>query len=118
MTIKVYLQERFERQSLSVFVVNEHEGWRRILQSGDGGGMRWDELPHVDSDIGDEPAQPTFRFPYDIGRPLLEALVRHYNGAEDTRALRRDYDNERKRVDEQAKVIGDIARLLAGGTHG
>jgi hypothetical protein len=110
--IKVYLQERFELHSLNVFVINDEGGWRRILQFGDGNSMRWDELPR-DGELVDEPAQPTFRLPHDIGRPLLEALVRHYNGAEDTRALRRDYDNERRRVDEQAKTIGDIARALA-----
>jgi hypothetical protein len=35
----------------------------------------------------------------DEARALLAALQQHYSGAEDTRALRRDYDAERKRVD-------------------
>jgi hypothetical protein len=35
----------------------------------------------------------------DEARALLTALLRHYDGGEDTRSLRRDYDAERKRVD-------------------
>jgi hypothetical protein len=44
--------------------------------------------------------EPTFLFGDDVGRELLQALVRHYHGSEDSRALRRDYDDERKRVDK------------------
>jgi hypothetical protein len=36
----------------------------------------------------------------DAARALLSALLRHYDGGEDTRTLRRDYDAERKRVDQ------------------
>jgi hypothetical protein len=35
----------------------------------------------------------------DMARALLTALIRHYDGGEDARSLRRDYDAERKRVD-------------------
>ena len=35
----------------------------------------------------------------DMARSLLTALVRYYDGGEDTRSLRKDYDAERKRVD-------------------
>jgi hypothetical protein len=31
---------------------------------------------------------------------VLDALVRYYQGAEDTRTLRQDYDAERARVDK------------------
>jgi hypothetical protein len=43
--------------------------------------------------------------------------VRHYQGAEDTRALRQDYNAERKRVDELTKVLSDVTKTLAVG-HG
>jgi hypothetical protein len=35
----------------------------------------------------------------DLARALLTALLKHFDGGEDTRNLRRDYDAERKRVD-------------------
>lgn len=43
-------------------------------------------------------------------RALLEALTRHYSGTEDTRALRKDYDDERKRVDKLAETLSVIAK--------
>lgn len=42
---------------------------------------------------------PSLNLPDELARALLEALVRHYHGAEDTRHLRRDYEAERARVD-------------------
>jgi hypothetical protein len=39
--------------------------------------------------------------------------VRHYGGAEDTRALRRDYDAERERVDALTAALVDVTRRLA-----
>jgi hypothetical protein len=74
--------------------------------------MTWEAL--------EEPAvevEPSFTLPEDTGRGLLEALVRHYQGAEDTRALRQDYNAERKRVDELTKVLSDVTKTLAVG-HG
>jgi hypothetical protein len=42
---------------------------------------------------------PTITIPDDVARALLDALAAHYGGTGDTRQLRRDYDDERKRVD-------------------
>ncbi len=52
--------------------------------------------------------EPTMVLDDETARPLLDALTRHYCGAEDTRALRRDYEAERKRVDG---LIGDLAAV-------
>jgi hypothetical protein len=41
----------------------------------------------------------------DMARSLLAALLRHYNGADDARMLRKDYDAERARVD---RLIGAL----------
>lgn len=57
--------------------------------------------------------QPTFTLTDGECRALLEALTRHYSGTEDTRALRRDYDDERKRVDRLAEALTGITRDLA-----
>lgn len=57
--------------------------------------------------------KPTFTLTDGEARALLEALTRHYSGTEDTRSLRRDYDGERKRVDDLTGHLAAIARSLA-----
>lgn len=107
--IDVLLGEDYFGYELKVLVVNRQEGARdtalRVLEDGR---PEWKEIdPH-------EAVCPTFLLPYDTGRALLNALTRHYHGADDTRALRRDYDAERARVDKQGELIGDVLRTLAG----
>lgn len=114
MTIRAHITQRFWADVVEVFIVDHQEGQNRVLYM-DGEdtryAVRWEEHEHgvAASDI-----KPSLILPYDSGRALLQALVEHYQGAEDTRALRRDYDAERKRVDEHTKTIADIARILAG----
>lgn len=69
--------------------------------------VSWDELDP------DGTAEPTLRLDDYSARALLDALTRHYQGAEDTRALRRDYDAERKRVDTLAAALSALALKLA-----
>ena len=104
------IRDRYQTDAIFRHVV---DGMRAILHMDDSM-MRWTELGPPDSVVPDGVLAPTFSLPFDSGRALLEALTRHYNGAEDTRALRKDYDAERKRVDEQNRVIADIAQTLAG----
>lgn len=47
----------------------------------------------------DATSPPTITIPDEVARALLDALSAHYGGTGDTRALRRDYDAERARVD-------------------
>ena len=49
--------------------------------------------------------QCILRLSSDAAHAVLEGLTRHYHGAEDTRALRKDYDAERARVDNFLDVI-------------
>jgi hypothetical protein len=77
-----------------------------------GGGpftVAWNEIP-ADGAI----TEPTLTLGSDEARALLDALTRHYQGAEDTRALRRDYDGERKRVDTMIDHLAAVTRMLAG----
>lgn len=46
----------------------------------------------------------------DMARSLLAALLKHYNGADDARMLRKDYDAERARVDKLTDAVMVIAR--------
>lgn len=115
--IEVHLREHLVSDCLDVFVVRKHDGIRAVLHMAADSPFRfeWTDLGPPGLAVPDSVLEPTFVLPFDSGRALLDALARHYSGAEDTRALRRDYDAERSRVDEQAKVIADIAKALAGG---
>jgi hypothetical protein len=59
------------------------------------------------------PVQPTLVLQDDMARALLDALMHHYQGAEDTRAVRRDYDAERARVDKLTDALISLADKLA-----
>jgi hypothetical protein len=111
--IQVRIREQYVSDCLDVYIINVRDGERRLLHMDDSVTFRWDDFGSPDHAVTDSVLEPTFVLPFDSGRALLDALTRHYHGADDTRALRRDYDAERKRVDEQAAVIADIARTLA-----
>lgn len=103
---------------LDVFLFRQTDHGRYILHTENSTVFRWDEIPSDQAAMTDGMLEPTIVLPFDSGRALLEALVHHYQGAEDTRALRRDYEHERRRVDQLAKVISDVAQTLAlGGPH-
>lgn len=50
---------------------------------------------------------PTMRLNDDIARAMLQALMHHYQGAEDLRTVRGDLLHERKRVDRLVEVLAD-----------
>lgn len=57
---------------------------------------------------------PPMRLTNDEARALLQALQRWYGGdVDDTRALRKDYDAERARVDKLVDVVAAIAKAQA-----
>jgi hypothetical protein len=112
--IEVHVHEQLISDCLDVFIVRKGDGLRAVLHMTDQPfRFRWDDLGPLEASVSDSVLEPTFVLPYDSGRALLDALTRHYHGAEDTRALRRDYDAERHRVDMQNAVISDIAVALA-----
>ena len=51
---------------------------------------------------------PSFRVPNDFARALLDALLRHYQGASDLHQLRQDYMDERSRVDLLVRHVNDV----------
>jgi len=60
---------------------------------------------HLLAEAGAPTSPATLHLPDDMARALLAALLRWYDGGEDTRSLRRDYDAERARVD---RLIGAL----------
>jgi hypothetical protein len=83
----------------------------RALHFGEGGSREWEHVTDVYAGRA-----PTLVLEDDEARALLDALTRYYHGAEDTRALRRDYDDERKRVDRLTSILGDLAKALVSET--
>lgn len=113
--IRAYIREDFPSDCLDIAIIeNPEDGPRRILVLEDFAGSfgyRWEEL----DTNSPGPAKPTIRLTDSAARALLESLTRHYSGAEDTRALRRDYDAERKRVDDLTSALANLAQNLAAG---
>lgn len=54
--------------------------------------------------------EPTLQVPADIARALLDGLTSHFEGNDDSPALRKDYDAERDRVDQLIEHLAVIAK--------
>lgn len=107
--LSVHITEGRLGDGIKVFVVRRHahDDQRILRNTGETGFTSWEHLePNVD-------VAPTFTLDGETGRALADALVRHYQGAEDMRSLRRDYDAALQRSDAQASVIADVVRSLA-----
>lgn len=91
--IKAYIRDTIIG-GLDIAIVLEGDGQARRILHLDGDHPTWADLPEAAN------TEPTLRLDDQMARALLDALTRHYQGAEDTRALRRDYDAERARVDK------------------
>lgn len=110
--IRAYIRENLPAMALEIAIIQLlDDAPRRILRLDETGAdtvYRWEDLPDPPLDVA-----PTLQLGDSEARALLEALAGHYNGADDVRALRRDYDAERSRVDSLTSALTDIARQLA-----
>lgn len=105
--IEVLLGEDYWGHELKVMIVNRVEhGGDLALQIGADGRQDWEPIDQ------EQLLRPTILLPHGCGRAMLDALTRHYHGADDARALRRDYEAERARVDRYAELCGDVLRTL------
>ena len=110
--IRAYIRENLPGMFLEIALIQVTDDVpRRILRVVDAttGTWQWEDLP----DTPPRDLAPTLQLGDSEARALLEALTRHYGGAEDTRALRRDYDAERTRVDTLTAALVDVTRSLA-----
>jgi hypothetical protein len=80
---------------------------KRFLRIGPDGWREWVQLNPGES------IQPTFLLDDEVAMSLMNALVSHYQGVDDQRALRKDYDDERARVDKLTNAVIDIAQKVA-----
>lgn len=104
--IRVHVSDSPGFDGIQVFVVRYEDGSPRFILQLDSAtsSPSWAALP----DVNIAPL-PTLVLTDEVARSLLDALTRHYQGAEDTRALRRDYDAERGRVDRLIDAVVTIA---------
>lgn len=105
--IRVYINGDFIVGGIAIRIALEQEGdygnppERRIMHFGEHGYAASEPIDPTSA----LPVAPTLTLDDDTARALLEELTRHYHGADDTRALRRDYDNERGRVDKLTDAL-------------
>ncbi len=119
--IRVYIRDAFPGDQLEISILNvgdqpgddryimhqriEGEDDRQFLAT------EWKRVEETYS-----PGTPTFRLPYGVGEALVRALTTHFQGGVDDLAmLRKDYTDERGRVDKLLEVLSDIARSSANG---
>ena len=81
--------------------------------------IRWGEVSvstaHPDDPAAAMPEDAWLHLPNDVARALYEALADHYgHSGHDTRALRKDYDAERARVDMLIKFATSPRTILPG----
>lgn len=103
MTLRAHIRDDWTYAGISIVFARTAEGQPTLV---------WAPGQPGAGEITDGRTEPTIeplRLYDDEGRVLLAALLRHYEGSDDTRALRKDYDAERARVD---RLIG---ALLPGG---
>jgi hypothetical protein len=98
--------------SVGIYVVNEETSTRHLLRY-TGSQAAWEEVSR-DGRV----TEPTFVMEDSAARALLDALMRYYQGAEDTRALRKDYDAERARADKLTTALIDNHAIAVKGITG
>lgn len=98
MSARVHVREDYVRDALEFFIIEDSTNGRAQFFAD--GTVEWHPLDEVAA-MTEPRASLTLR--EDHARALLQALLRHYQGGDDLRALRKDYDAERARVD---RLIG------------
>jgi hypothetical protein len=116
--IRAHVADSWNAHGVNVSIVlkdDEHSRATHILRYREVGEGDEKYLIHqwepVDPDIG--MSRPTFALPYEVATTLLGALHSHFQGVDDRRALRADYDKERGRVDKLTDAVIDLAKGLA-----
>jgi hypothetical protein len=90
---------------VAVQVIQDEPGERRILRmSESSASYLWEPVPGLGA-----PVEPTMTLPDEVARPLLDALLRHYQGASDMHTVRADLLHERGRVDKLTDAMIKIA---------
>jgi hypothetical protein len=112
--IKAYISESYAGMGIRVALV-EHMGDTgrplsilRLAPGGDGAAPYWLHDPIDEANAGAEMV-PTIVLGHLEARALLDGLLAHYQGSEDSRTLRRDYDWARTRYDKAVDALTVLA---------
>ena len=93
MTARVRIASDFIGMRLAVYIADDFgDSYRYHQPDGTVLTVPKDVIPPAD-------LEPTLTLQEEHARALLDQLVTYFNGGENTRTLRRDYDAERARVD-------------------
>jgi hypothetical protein len=106
--IRAYVSDQQWGMGVSIGLVQEQENDRpQVMRLTDGQFASWETI---------EPGavvSPTMTLDDAEARALLDGLMRHFHGAVETGALRKDYDAERARVDKLTDHLCYLAGKLA-----
>lgn len=104
--IRAQVIEDWSRFGIAVLISQHTEDGKRIATLHFNEGVAsWEPPP-----TGAAPIDPTLRLDHEEANALLVALTNHYQGVDEQRALRKDYDHERGRVDKLIDVVTTIAQ--------
>jgi hypothetical protein len=98
--IKVRIGDNFFQDGIDIFLLREDMAGRYMLRLNEEGFITWETIEQ-DGVVH----RPTMTLPGDLARALLDALMRHYQGASDMHTVRQDLLHERRRVDKMLDAI-------------
>lgn len=104
MKIEARISDRMMADGIAAWIVMRDDGRVTRVLRPDGDFMTWDEVPEPLAEI-----RPTFTLEGECARALLDALLRHYQGASDMHTVRADLLHERGRVDRLTDAVIRIA---------
>ena len=103
------MTDDFMIDGLAVYVSLKHgPQQRQVMHCHGENSVSWDDV---------DPAgivEPTIKLPGEAARALLDALLRHYQGASDMHTVRSDLLHERERVDKLTSGLLQIAIHASG----
>lgn len=102
--IRVQVADDFSRFGIAILIGNYEDGRCTASLQFTEFGQSWEE-----HERGAQ-IEPTLRLEHEEAEALLAALATRYQGVDDQRALRKDYDAERGRVDKLIDVVTGIAQ--------
>lgn len=103
--IQVHVTDNMMVDGVAIYICMKHEGDnRRLMHITEAGYTNWELLEQTVPIM----SIPTMSLNSDVARALLDALLRHYQGASDMHTVRADLIHERGRVD---KLVDHVVRL-------
>ena len=107
--IDVRVTDDYMIDGLAIYISQKTGGTSRLLlHLHDDGAQSWDDVDSVAI------VEPTLKLQGEFARALLDALLRHYQGASDMHTVRADLLHERGRVDKLTSGLLQIAIHASG----